>query len=195
MTTINKTFNILDFVDKIPDNLLSQSGKAFYSGRKAFSGRSELYVLGINPGGAPGDYIEETIGNHTAKVVRINADNWSAYRDESWAGAAPGTYGMAPRVLHLFTQLGLDPGTIPCSNLVFVRSRQEADMGQEIVALAEQCWIFHEFVITQIQPRVILCFGKTAGNYVRNKVGAKILSGEYIEENTRRWRSQSGPGL
>jgi len=187
----NPPITIEALTEKIPAELRLQSGKVFYSGRNAFSAPSALYVLGVNPGGDPANNEAETVGNHTAAVLHSHADDWSAYRDESWEGAIPGSYGMAPRVLHLFAALGLSPGRIPCSNLVFVRSRREGDIGHEMSSLADLCWPFHALAIERLEPRAILCFGKTAGNYVRRKVGANTLLREFIETNNRRWRSQA----
>ena len=192
MNTLPITIEAL--AEKIPAGLLMRSGKVFYSGRNAFSAPSALYVLGVNPGGDPAQHEAETVGNHTAAVLRSHADDWSAYRDESWEGAIPGTYGMAPRVLHLFAALGFSPGRVPCSNLVFARSRREGDIGGELTSLADLCWTFHAFAIERLRPRAILCFGKTAGHYVRNKVGANTLYAEFIETNNRRWRSQAFVG-
>jgi uracil-DNA glycosylase family 4 len=183
---------IESLVKSIPADLLARSGKVFYSGRQAFTARSSLYVLGVNPGGAPENHQAETIGEHTNSVLRTYPDNWCAYRDESWEGHVPGTFGMAPRVLHLFEALGLDPGAVPASNLVFVRSARESNIAkQEMMALADQCWEFHARAITALQPRAILCFGKTAGNYVRKKTDANELVAEFVESNSRRWRSQA----
>ncbi len=187
-------FNIEALAGKIPESLLARSGKVFYSGRKAFSEHSPLYVLGVNPGGDPAHYESETVGNHTAAVLQSYPVDWSAYRDESWGGAIPGTYGMAPRVLHLFSSLGLSPGEVPSSNLVFARSRREGDMGSEMTSLADLCWTFHACAIQRLRPRAILCFGKTAGLYVRRKVGANTLHAEFVENNNRRWRSQTFAG-
>lgn len=182
---------IEDFAKRIPPSLLLRSGKVFYSGRNAFSARSDLYVLGLNPGGAPTANDTESVGSHTQEVLNNHAADWSAYRDESWNGAKPGTSGMAPRVLHLFDRLGFKPGSVPCSNLVFVCSRRERDLKNEISLLADLCWSFHKYAIEALQPKVVLCFGKTAGNYMRQKLGANTLSGEFIEKNKRCWRSQA----
>lgn len=184
------TLRIELFSEKIPVSLLAKSGKVFYSGRNAFSYPSSLYVLGVNPGGDPADHETETIESHTQTVLHGKAADWSEYRDESWEKAPPGTYGMAPRVLHLFKELGISPGSIPCSNLVFVRSRREGDLKANMSSLADQCWSFHDYVIERLHPRIILCFGKTSGNYVRNKVSANKFIGEFVENNKRRWRSQ-----
>ncbi|WP_255990713.1 uracil-DNA glycosylase family protein [Chitinolyticbacter albus] len=101
---------------------------------------------------------------------------------------------MQPRVLHLLEGLGLSAGQVPCSNLVFVRSRRESDLKLEMRTLADLCWPFHSFVIQQLRPSTILCFGKTAGQYVRGKIGAKELCGEFVEDNNRKWRSTAYVG-
>jgi len=180
------------FAEKIPSSIFSRSGKVFYSGREAFSLPTSLYALGVNPGGAPSNHDEETVESHTSDVLHTLAPNWSAYRDESWEGQKQGTYGMAPRVLHLFKSLGLNPGRVPCSNLYFVRSPREADITPaEAKELSDLCWPFHAHVIEKLKPRSILCFGKTAGNYVRKKLGANTLVGQFVETNNRHWQSQA----
>ena len=177
--------------NRIPDELRSQSGKVFYSGRAAFEVPASLYVLGMNPGGDPIELEAETVENHTEAVLHKFGTNWSAYRDESWKGAAPGTSGMQPRVLHMFASLGLNPSLVPCSNLVFVRSRREKHMdGQKMKLLLDQCWPFHLLAIERLLPRVIVCFGKTAGEYVCSKLGAITPYAELIESNNRRWRNR-----
>lgn len=172
--------------------MLRRSGKVFYSGRDAFSTERSLYMLGVNPGGSPNDHVTETVEDHTHSVLHSLPGDWSAYRDESWRGAAPGTYGMAPRVLHLLRSAGLDPGSVPASNLVFLRSRREADINRsDMISMADACWPFHNAVIESLRPRVVLCFGHTAGNYVRRRLSADLQISEFVELNNRRWRSRT----
>ena len=183
---------IEELAARIPTGLLERSGKVFYSGRNAFSSTCPLYMLGVNPGGSPDNHATDTIASHTNSVVHILSNDWSAYRDESWEGAKPGTYGMAPRVLHLLQHLGLSPGAVPASNLVFARSRREADIHRnDMTAMANECWAFHEHAIELLRPRVVLCFGQTAGAYVRRRLGADRLIGEFVEQNNRRWTSRA----
>jgi uracil-DNA glycosylase family 4 len=152
-------------------------------------------MLGVNPGGAPETHAAETVGSHTHSVLHTLPQDWSAYRDESWKGTPPGTHGMAPRVLHLLRQLGLSPGTVPASNLVFVRSRREGHIHpNDMRAMADACWSFHDRTISLLRPRVVLCFGQTAGKYVRRRLGADRLIGEFTEHNNRRWRSHAFAG-
>ena len=175
----------------IPSELLSRSGSVFYSGRNAFSAQASLYVLGINPGGCPDAHKDSSVGTHTAGVLSSNLADWSAYRDERWEGRDPGTVGMAPRILHLFRRLNVNPGSIPASNMVFARSRREGNIAAEMRYLKELCWPFHARVISTISPRVIVCLGQTVGSFVRSKIGAHNQIGEFVENNNRRWRSRS----
>jgi Uracil DNA glycosylase superfamily len=180
-----------DFARAIPSTLMEESGKVFYSGRDAFSSPAPLYVLGVNPGGDPANYSAETVERHTSQVLGELSSDWSAYRDESWEGALPGTYGMAPRVLHLFRKLNLSPGAVPASNLFFVRSRREQDIKTRQRELADLCWPFHALVLEHLRPRVILCLGATAGRYVCQQLGAAQVIGEFVEQNARRWTSRA----
>jgi hypothetical protein len=180
---------IRELADLIPASLLDVSGSVFYSGRNAFRDTSPLYMLGVNPGGSPDIQAHETIAWHTSKVIEREPDDWSAYRDESWKGAVPGRSGMQPRVLHLLNRVGLSPGSVPASNVVFARSRRESQFSGSLETMAGACWPFHRSVIERLEPRVILCFGGTAGEYVRRQLSANTLIREFVETNNRRWRS------
>jgi hypothetical protein len=173
----------------IPTQLRNLSGSVFYSGRNAFRSMAPLYVLGLNPGGDPEARPNETVAWHTNKVLEAVPNDWSAYRDESWRQAPPGTSGMQPRVLHMFRQLGLAAGDVPASNVVFVRSKREAALKGKFLELADACWAFHEMALDLLKPRAILCFGGTAGAYVRNRLGAVRKVQEFVETNNRRWRT------
>ena len=181
---------IEQFVKLIPKTWLNQSGQVFYAGRLAFSRPRALYLLGLNPGGSAEDQASETIKWHTSRVLADFKPDWSAYRDESWQGRPGGKWGMQPRVLHLLRQLGMSPAEVPASNAIFLRSRTEALIAAEFTTLASQCWPFHQQVIEHLQPRVILCFGQLAGNWVRGQVGAHELREVFVEDNRRRWENR-----
>jgi hypothetical protein len=175
----------------IPQSLLKESGKVFYSGRSAFASRADLYLLGINPGGDPVVMRSETIASHMKWIDSAAPSDWSAYRDESWRGKVPGCHGMQPRVLHMFRGLGLNPGAVPASNLIFVRSRRKDTLVGDARHLAGLCWPFHQFILDCLQPKVIVCFGKPVGNYVRQKTNAHQLHATFTEQNDRKWQSHS----
>lgn len=177
-------------LDAIPASLLPRSGSVFYSGRAAFSAPSKLYILGLNPGGDPAVQAAETIGIHRQRF-RDGQAWWSEYADESWRGAKPGEGGMQPRVLHMIARLGLDARAVPASNVVFIRSSTEATLNLEKSEMLRACWPVHHAVIEALSVQVVVCFGGTAGWWVREALDAQICIDSYIEENARRWRSEA----
>jgi hypothetical protein len=181
---------IEDFIGLIPSSLHSCSGKVFYSGRLAFNSNSDLYLLGLNPGGSPEALALETLAGHSKMVLNRLPDNWSAYRDESWEGTPPGTYRMQPRVLHMLNCLGLDAGLVPASNLIFVRSEREAQLADS-EKLAMSCWQFHKAVIERLGVKVVVCFGATAGSWVCRQLNVTSCVDSFVEQNQRRWTSRT----
>ena len=176
-------------LDAVPSSLLCRSGSIFYTGRAAFSAPSELYILGLNPGGDPVAQAAQTVGANRLKF-REGPPSWSEYA-ASWGGAPPGTWGMQPRVLHLLTALKLEPRAVPASNVVFVRSSTEAMLHGEKNDLMRACWPVHHAVIEALAVRVILCFGSTAGRWVRHELAAQESVDCYQEGNERRWTSEA----
>lgn len=177
-------------LETMPAALLHRSGKVFYSGRSVFSGPSDLYILGLNPGGDPEVQASETIA---ADLLRFREGPawWSDYADESWHGAQPGTWGMAPRVLHMLAALDLDPRAVPASNVIFVRSSTEATLVANKEALLQSCWPVHQAVIEALRIRVILCLGGTAGRWARERLEAQQHVDSFHETNRRGWRSET----
>jgi uracil-DNA glycosylase len=179
-----------DFVNLIPPDLWQKSGAVFYSGRKAFSTPSPLYILGLNPGGSPTEQAGDTVEMHT-KIVLSKPEYWSEYQDEIWRGNSAGTSGMQPRVLYLLKKVNLDPQKVPASNVIFERTARERDLRGRIPELVETCWPFHQAVIEKLNVRVVLCFGQRSGLWVREKLDAKKLVEQFVENNNRRWTSAS----
>ncbi|WP_284270057.1 hypothetical protein [Bradyrhizobium iriomotense] len=176
------------FAKTIDPALNRRSGKVFYSGRAAFSRPTDLYLIGLNPGGDPTTQAAETIGSETARVLTQLPDRWSAYSDESWQNRKPGTHKMQPRVLHMLRQLERDPRETPASNLIFVRSRRETNLAGGVDELVDQCWPFHEAVIARLKPKVVVCFGQTTGGQLNRKLKANARPiAQFVEKNNRGW--------
>lgn len=187
--SISGNTNIDALLVGLDPSILERSGSVFYSGRAAFSAKCPIYILGLNPGGDPEAKRDETISADMAQFRDQSAD-WSAYLDESWEGRRPGTQGMQPRVLHLIETLGLHPHRVPASNVVFVRSRTEAQLDHEKETLLRAFLPIHRVVIAATDPKVLVCFGATAGKWMRDAFNANLLIDEYRENNYRGWKSQ-----
>lgn len=177
-------------LERLPEQLRSRSGSVFYAGKEAFTGQRPVYFLGLNPGGNPEAQADNTIADHITEF-RSRANPWSASLDDSWEGAKPGTWGMQPRVLHMLTQLGFDPRAVPASNVVFVRTRDEATLKLEKAQLLKDCWPVHQAVIENLGVRAVVCFGGTAGRWVRERTGANKLFDRFKETNDRGWTSEA----
>jgi uracil-DNA glycosylase len=178
-----------EFAELIPKEIHNLSGSVFYSGRKAFTGEKDLYIIGLNPGGSEILKKEDTIIRHTRKTLKLEQDDWSEYKDEVWRGEA-GKYGLQPRILHLLEQINLSPYNVPASNICFVRSTVEEKIADKIDYYNDICWRFHQNVIDKLKIKVVLCFGNTSGKFVCDKLNANKLVDEYVEENNRQWKSK-----
>lgn len=170
----------------VPEALSSASGRVFYSGREAFSGRREIYVLGANPGGDPATH-PLTIDDDVRMVSAMTAP-WSAYIDDRWLGLPAGTQTLQRRVRHLLDGLDLDPRLTPSSNLVFVRSIG-TDLLDDQHRLADLCWPVHKHAIGTLGVRAVICFGGFARDFIVAKLGGGALIDRAVETNRRGWES------
>ena len=181
-------FMIEDFVKEIPDSLLDRSGSVFLSGRCAFNSQSDLYLLGLNPGGNPDDLISLTIRKDIDKVLHHRREDWCAFRDERWKKSGDGKNAMQRGPLYLFERVGRNPRCVPASELIFPRSSSFKLLANSDT-LADECWPFHQAIIEKLGTRVIVCLGRETGWRVRKYLSAHTKVCEFVENNNRRWKS------
>ena len=131
--------------------------------------------------------VEETVGKHTDKVLSLKRRDWSAHRDEKWASKGPGSKPMQKRVRNLCCKIGVDIGEVPASNVIFNRSRTISKLRKsDVNHMVEVCWPFHKKVINTLGVRIVVCLGKDAGGYVRQKLKAHRQIDKFVEDNRRR---------
>lgn len=178
------------FAALVPKELEGRSGKVFYAGRAAFGAPCPIYLLGLNPGGHEEDHPDETIGEHTRRVLHEYPDDWTAILDETWRphGFAypPGEAPLQHELRTFLDGLGLDLRRVPMSNVTFVRSTSSDTLGKEGRATIDLCRAFHLAVIHQLQVRLVVCMGKEPGMRLVKWFGAQEI-GRYPSENGRRW--------
>lgn len=170
---------IENFVERIPESFKSKPGHPFYSGRSAFSEPSDLYTLGIHPGGDGGPSIRE----HIEHVLQRQPADWSDYRDMRWDGAEPGQRPLQRNMLHLLKETGKEPHKVPSSQAVFLNAL-DADAfkrkyGRAYEELADECWPFHKAVIDELGVKVVAVYGKRSADYVRQKLNARERVNEF----------------
>ena len=168
---------IEEFEKLIPNQLRNKSGKAFHSGRLAFSGQRDLYILGFNPGGDPCLNRDDTVDRNVEQVLSQWPDNWSAFVDEVFKPGGksypPGEAPLQKEMQNLVRNIGLDIREVPISDVIFRRSAQADDISREEKrSWAELCWPFHRDVIDRLGVRVVLCYYGQAAQFVREKTGA-----------------------
>ena len=177
------------FAKMVPENLLEESGEVFYSGRSAFSGASDVYLLGYNPGSDSADSRLNKVRDNIAKACRREDKRFSLYY-QTWEEGRD--QKMQRGIKSLFSNTGLDPGETPASNCVFVRSKTIDGMDRrERRELEEACWRFHKAVISRLGVKLILCMGDEAFRAVGTRMGTSSQIGEFVEHNRRRWTSRA----
>ncbi|BBH16466.1 hypothetical protein Back2_07530 [Nocardioides baekrokdamisoli] len=195
---------ITELLDSIPESLREESGTAFESGLRSWTGSRPLYLLGYNPGGAPGD---DTVHANAIALLRDRSPDFSNYVDGQWPRSTKGTLypvgedPMQRRVRYLLDRVNLAPGEVPTSNIIYARSAQAAHLEDEKARnWAEECWPFHARMIERLGVRVVVCFGNQAGDFVARKLGATPTDNpddtfrETYENRSWRSRIHTGPG-
>ena len=164
---------IEEFAKLIPESLRHKTGAAFFSGRRSFSKMSELYMLGMNPGGAdPADTPDTSLDSHVKVILCEKGDDWAALKDDSWGGMPPCKHFLQRNLLHLIKRAGMNPRDVPVSEVVFRTSRSKAKLDGKYEDYADLCWPFHEAVIDKLGVQVVVCYGKPSGEYVRKRLNA-----------------------
>lgn len=146
--------------------------------------------MGINPGGDH-ERFTKTVAEHTEMVLCDKSDDWSEYRDEPWGKSEAGMKPFQKRLRYLFECTGYTPGEVPSSNLIFQRSRNLGKLRGSFNDLAEECWPFHEAVIEELAPKVVVCLGVRVRDWVCQKLSANEFVESYTETNKRKLVSRS----
>ena len=179
-----------EFINLIPASLSRQPGRAFNSGRLAFSEPSPIYVLLLNPA-TSGDDPQTTVSHQARAVAKRKPQDWCAFLDDQWGNRPPGKHFLQRNLLRLYARLGVSPRNAPSSQLIFLATKTPADLKRrhDFPYLLEDCWHFHAAVIQKLQPRAIVCVGKDAADFVRRKLDANILVGERCADVGKRPRT------
>lgn len=151
------------FAETVRD-IWDHPGVIAYSGLRSWTEPSDFYFVGINPGGTG----ERTLGEDLDAIDKLSQD-YSAYETNDW-----GNPNLQAQFRHLVSQFPRGLYGTPCSNGVFIASRQEHNLPNH-QCLLTKCWPFHKAVIEQLQVKSVICLGVQTGAFFIEQLGAPEL--------------------
>src|SRR5712691_7618507 len=186
-------------------------GEVFSSGVDTLQ-RGPLYVMGLNPGGAPGVY-KLSILEH---VDTWDLTNYSAFTDQCWKSKCweKDQYGRQESLRCRCTscargkdrqQLAIidaikrafpdekHPRTVFASNAIFAASRsadtffEDTRNSYTLKQAWELCWPVHRFLLSIVRPKVVLCLGYDSFSLLTQSCG-RMSSLETHYRSAKQWR-------
>lgn len=164
--------------------LIDSPGAVLYSAAETLR-PGPVYLLGLNPGGAEGSTLRDSI-------MRSRAQH-NAYLDEEWAPGGhmqpKGQATLQRRIQNLCSIMGVDTRDVPASNLVFTRSTR-ISTHLSFPAALKLCLPVHDIFIDAIQPRFLMTFGSIANS----KMAVNITHMEERSAKHGTWMAYRGKG-
>jgi len=144
------TQELIELIQRaLPPEILNKSGTIVYSSVSSIC-KGDLYIMGLNPGGASGPQIIQTLENLQEKHLNSYED------DERWGRYEQGQHPLQKNYRSLKTYLN-DDKEIFSTNLIFTRSRDATKANYP--EAAKDCWPVHEILIDIIDPKCLIVFG------------------------------------
>lgn len=143
-------------------------GKLLYGSRSTLI-PGDLYVLGFNPGGDP----RQESANVAETLAATPELGWTEYTDASWRLRgklySPGEQPRQRKIQEFFRRADLDIKVTFFSNVLFVRDIdvQRTRSHESFAQLCQECATVHRFLLGIVKPKIVLCFGVDAFEFVR----------------------------
>ena len=173
--------NIADLLVKT--GLQRKSGNIIYSGYETLQ-KGDYYFLGLNPGGHIDDRNpEEDQIIHKLESKKQYSDE-NEYFDGIWGNEThPGVHHHQKNIQAFFKCLEINLREVLSTNLCFQRSpgKSQYPGGEDQLKKdTERFWPIHEYMLSVVKPKVIICNGADAREYFRallkpNKIDEKTL--------------------
>jgi hypothetical protein len=129
---------------------LQRTGGTLYSGHGTLR-PGDVYLLGTNPGG-----VGEGKNTLDALLDTLPSSGENEFFQGQWDERSKRLQQTIKAVLRLVSP---NPMEVCASNLIFVRSSAQNELPENFWKLAEVCWPVHEFILSVVQPRVVITFG------------------------------------
>ena len=152
--------NEKEFISYAKDKLgeiLNKPGTILYSSHKTIR-KSDIYLMGTNPGGTEGIDLRTNIDNLSNKETNAYLDEaWDSERTTYRKGEAP----LQKRVQKILKGLGYNTREICATNLIFTQSKNLQALKYNFFDTANICWEVHEKLLSIVRPKIILVFGNS----------------------------------
>ena len=173
----------------IETGLSKRPGSLLYSANHTLK-KGDWYFLGSNPGGSSDQFEnteEDTIENHLLRKKK----NFNEFLDGIWFARgnpqAPGFHIHQRRIKELFAGLSVDLKTVCSSNISFVRTIDEDSYDNNLRKVDEElCWQVHQFILSLVKPKFVICNGKKANDFFQNKMIVKDYDEIELKPNPQR---------
>lgn len=175
-------------IDLLKRNLGDQvhnSGASLYTGWDSLRA-GNLYLMGLNPGGDP-----TNTGKSILQETKETKTSHNPYTDEQWQTKSrrycAGKHPHQTSVLKLIELVSGQPDTgFFSANAVFARTVGDKQL-QDPWGWWDICWPVHQFFLSIVRPKVIVCLGNGDGvsafRFVRSKLQPASAQGyEYLNE-------------
>ncbi len=161
------------------ESLIKQTGLENESGSIIYSGNSTLkkgdyYFLGQNPGGNAQRYEKDTILKQL-----LHSGEFNEYLEGYWNGGR-----HQSNILAMFNDLEVDIKNTFSTNLSFIRSVNTTEYSRNLKDDYELFWPIHEYCLSVIKPKTIICNGADARNFFMKQM--KIFPSTYEESFLKR---------
>ncbi len=165
--------HIRKILDILKDTDLGKRGGALlYSGNKTLS-KGDWYFLGSNPGGHNDQFSSnDTIENQLLR----GQEDFNEYFDGEWISkytqtvSPPGQQENQRNIKSLFKDINVDLRKTCSTNLCFVRSKMETSYEGDREKDNRLCWRVHDYILSVVKPKYILCNGSTPRNFIKKKL-------------------------
>jgi hypothetical protein len=156
--------------------LSDRSGSILYSGNETIK-KGDYYFLGTNPGSHK-DELEEQFGSTDTVLTQLMKENesFNEYFEGEWINKftkkpdSPGQNQHQINIKNFFQDLSLDLKLILSTNLCFVRSIMEHLYEGNLSIDSKKCWNIHEYLLSIVKPRFIICNGSKSREFIRKKM-------------------------
>jgi len=167
---------------QLPRSILDRSGEILYSGSQTLR-RGPIYLLGLNPGGNPNEH-KDTVRDRLKDLPSKRRNNYLV----NWGGRQPGAHPLQRGVQWLAAELGVRIEDVCASNLIFVRSPDERTSG--FPESARHCWPVHRAILAVVKPKLIITFGKSPYNFLREEFGG-LLEADPLPAGHANWQCRA----